>query len=266
MRKTDRLLMTGAAGTIGQQIREGLAEYAKTVRLSDVADLGEPSAHEEIVTCDLADADAVRETVKGCDAILHFGGISTENRADLIHRVNIDGTYHLYEAARKEGAKRILFASSNHVIGFHSRETRLTASSPVRPDSNYGVSKAYGEALASMYWDKYGIETLILRIGSCFPEPKDRRMMATWMSSADMLRLIGVMLEVPRLGCPIVYGVSDNEESWWDNSETAYLGWKPKDSSAQFAHLFADDPAQDPNDPEMIYQGGKFAKAGHFED
>ena len=84
--------------------------------------------------------------------------------------------------------------------------------------------------------------------------------------SADMLRLIGVMLEVPRLGCPIVYGVSDNEESWWDNSETAYLGWKPQDSSAQFAHLFADDPAQDPNDPEMIYQGGKFAKAGHFED
>ena len=87
-------------------------------------------------------------------------------------------------------AKRILFASSNHVIGFHARETRLTASSPIRPDSNYGVSKAYGEALARMYWDKYGIETLILRIGSCFPEPKDRRMLATWMSSADMLRLL----------------------------------------------------------------------------
>ena len=117
-----------------------------------------------------------------------------------------------------------------------------------------------------MYWDKYGIETLIVRIGSCFPQPKDRRMMATWMSAADMLRLIACMLDAPRLGCPIVYGVSDNDENWWDNSETAYLGWKPKDSSAQFAHLFSDEPAQDPNDPAVIYQGGGFAKAGHYED
>ncbi|MEO3413076.1 NAD(P)-dependent oxidoreductase [Roseovarius sp. CAU 1744] len=266
MPKINRLLMTGAAGTIGQQIRAGLTDFAAHVRLSDIADIGVAKPPEEFVACDLTDPEAVRDMVRECDAILHFGGISTENRADLIHRVNIDGTYHLYEAARKEGARRILFASSNHVIGFHHRETRLTASSAIRPDSNYGVSKAYGEALARMYWDKYGIETLILRIGSCFPRPKDRRMMATWMSAADLLRLIGVMLECPRLGCPIVYGVSDNEECWWDNGETAYLGWKPQDSSAQFAHLFADDPAPDPNDPAVVYQGGGFARAGHYED
>jgi uronate dehydrogenase len=266
MAKTNRILMTGAAGHIGRQIRAGLRELATHVRLSDIVDLGEAGPGEEIVPCELTDTPALRPLVRDCDAILHFGGISKENTAESIHRVNIDGVYHLYEAARKEGVKRILFASSNHAIGFHTRETRLTASSPVRPDSNYGVSKVYGEALASLYWDKYGIETLIVRIGSCFPEPHDRRMLATWMSAADMLRLIGCMLNAPRLGCPIVYGVSNNPEQWWDNSEVAFLGWTPQDSSAQFAHLFADAPGQDPSDPAVIYQGGGFAKAGHFED
>lgn len=265
-RKINRLLVTGAAGTIGQLIRVDLPSLAHHVRLSDVADLGTAGPSEEIVPCDLTDTPALRPLVRGCDAILHFGGISTENRADLIHRVNIDATYQLYEAARKEGVKRVLFASSNHAIGFHPRETRLTASSPVRPDGNYGVSKVYGEALARLYWDKYGVETLIVRIGSCFPQPKDRRMMATWMSAGDMVRLIERMLDVPRLGCPIVYGVSNNPQSWWDNSETAYLGWQPQDSSTQFEHLFADAAQEDPNDASVIYQGGTFASAGHFED
>jgi len=266
MALVNRLLMTGAAGIIGKQIRGGLREFATHLRLSDIADLGDAAPGEEIVRCDLGDTGALRDLVKGCDAILHFGGVSTENRADLIHRINIEGTYQLYEAARKEGVRRILFASSNHVIGFHTRETRLTASSPIRPDSNYGVSKAYGEALARLYWDKYGIETLIVRIGSCFPEPKDRRTMATWMSAVDMLRLIERVLAAPRLGCPIVYGVSDNPETWWDNGETAYLGWRPQDSSAQFAGLFDQLPPEDPADPAVVFQGGGFARAGHFED
>lgn len=258
--------MTGAAGGIGKQIRASLTNLAQTVRLSDIVPLDAAGPHEELHPCDIRDAEAVRAMVRGCDAILHFGGISVEGRADQIHEININGTYNMYEAARKEGAGRILFASSNHVIGFHTRETRLTASSPIRPDSNYGVSKAYGEALAQLYWSKYGIETLIVRIGSCFPEPKDRRMMATWMSAGDMTRLIGRMLDVPRLGCPIVYGVSDNPQSWWDNSETAYLGWVPQDSSSQFAGLYDDAPQEDPTDPAVVYQGGNFAKAGHFED
>ncbi len=265
MRKANRILMTGAAGTIGQMIREGLREMGHAIRLSDIADLGEAQGNEEIVTCDLTDTDALRPLVRDCDVILHFGGISKENTAELIHRVNIDALYQLYEAARKEGVKRILFASSNHTIGFHTRETRLTASSPIRPDSNYGVSKVYGEALANLYWDKYGIETLIVRIGSCFPKPLDRRMMATWMSADDMLRLIGCMIDVPRLGCPVVYGVSANREQWWDNSETAYLGWIPQDSSDAWAGIYDDQP-QDLTDPAVKYQGGGFAKAGHFED
>ncbi|ARE42080.1 UDP-glucose 4-epimerase [Rhodovulum sp. P5] len=262
-----QVLMTGAAGGIGTLLRPILPRLKVRMRLSDLADaIPQAEPGEDWMPGDLTNpADAAR-LVAGCDAILHFGGISTENRADLIHEVNVKGTYTLYEAARKAGVRRILFASSNHVIGFHPRETRLDADSEIRPDSMYGVSKAYGEALARYYWHKFGIESLILRIGSCFPQPKDRRMMATWMSKEDMLRLIGAMLFAPRLGCPVVYGVSNNRESWWDNSKTAYLGWVPQDSSEMFATKFADYVPNDPNDPAILYQGGNFAKAGHFED
>lgn len=262
-----QVLMTGASGGIGTLLRPLLPRLKVRMRLSDLAEPEAGAAEgEEWVLADLTDPDAVARAVDGCDAILHFGGISSENRADLIHEVNVKGTYILYEAARKAGVKRILFASSNHVIGFHPRESRLDADSPILPDSLYGVSKAYGEALALYYWQKFGIESLLCRIGSCFPEPKDRRMMATWMSDRDMVSLIERMLFAPRLGCPVVYGVSANDESWWDNGKTAYLGWHPQDSSAQFSAKFADFEPGDPDDPAVKYQGGGFAKAGHFED
>lgn len=262
-----QVLMTGAAGGIGTLLRPLLPGLRVRMRLSDATmPEGGAAPGEDWALADLTDPAAVAGIVQGCDAILHFGGISTENRADLIHEVNVKGTYSLYEAARKAGVKRILFASSNHVIGFHPREARLDADSPIRPDSMYGVSKAYGEALAIYYWHKFGIESLLLRIGSCFPEPKDRRMMATWMSREDMLRLIEAMLFAPRLGCPVVYGVSRNPETWWDNSKSAYLGWVPQDSSAQFAAKFAEYEPEDPTDPAVVFQGGGFAKAGHYED
>ncbi|WP_137700671.1 NAD-dependent epimerase/dehydratase family protein [Marimonas lutisalis] len=262
-----QVVMTGASGGIGTLLRPMLHELKVTMRLSDVSEPDMPRADGETwVMGDLTDPAAVARIVEGCDAILHFGGISTENRAELIHEVNVKGTYNVYEAARKAGVKRILFASSNHAIGFHPRENRIDADAEILPDSIYGVSKAYGEALAKYYWKKFGIESLIVRIGSLFPEPKDRRMMATWMSDRDMLRLIERMLFSPRLGCPVVYGVSDNRESWWDNGKAAYLGWQPQDSSEQFAAKFADFEPDDPNDPAVKYQGGGFAKAGHYED
>jgi len=262
-----KVLMTGAAGGVGTLLRPLLPRLKVDMRLSDLLGaVPEPAARESWMPGDITNMGDVKRLVAGCDAILHFGGISTEDRAALIHEVNVTGTYNIYEAARKAGVRRILFASSNHVIGFHPRETRLDAEAEIRPDSIYGVSKAYGEALARYYWHKFGIESLILRIGSCFPEPKDRRMMATWMSAEDMLRLIGAMLFVPRLGCPVVYGVSNNRESWWDNSKAAYLGWHPQDSTDAFASKFADYEPADPNDPAVLYQGGGFAAAGHFED
>ncbi|MDQ2088888.1 NAD-dependent epimerase/dehydratase family protein [Marimonas arenosa] len=262
-----KVLMTGASGGIGTLLRPMLHELGVEMRLSDIAEPENGRAEgEDWVIADMCDAEAMHGLVDGCDAILNFGGISTENTAELIHSVNVIGTYNLYDAARKAGVKRILFASSNHAIGFHTRETRLDAEAPVLPDSLYGVSKVYGEGLALYYWKKFGIEGARVRIGSCFEKPKDRRMMATWMSARDMLRLIDRVLKVPRLGCPVVYGVSANDELWWDNSKVAYLGWQPQDSSRQWAGEHPDEPAVEVDDPAIKYQGGGFAKAGHFDD
>jgi uronate dehydrogenase len=175
---------------------------------------------------------------------------------------NIAGTYNIYEAARLSGVKRVFFASSNHAIGFYKRETRIDATDPVRPDSLYGVSKCFGEALARYYYDKYGVETAAVRIGSCFPEPKDHRMMATWLSEDDLIALIECVFSAPKLGYATVFGASDNEEQWWDNRCAGFLGWRPKDSSEQFRAMIdarCEKPASE--DPVNRYQGGGFAIA-----
>lgn len=255
----ERLLITGAAGGLGRMLRERMRGRARVLRLSDVAPLAEPGPGEEIVRCDLADAGAVREMVAGCDAILHFGGISVEQPFEPILKANILGLYNLYEAARAAGRPRILFASSNHVTGFHPVGACLDARAELRPDSLYGVSKCFGEALARMYYEKFGQETLVVRIGSCTPEPRDYRALSTWLSPDDLVALIDRMLEVPVLGCPIVYGASANSAGWWDNSAVAWLGWQPRDNSAGWrARILARDglPARD--DPVHRHQGGLF--------
>ncbi len=262
-----RLLITGAAGALGAMCRERLAHLSDVLRLSDVGGLGEASPNEEISYCDLSDADAVEALVQGCDGIVHMGGQSIEAPWSRIRQSNIDGVVNLYEAARKAGNPRIIFASSNHAIGYYSQSEHLDAKSPVRPDGLYGVSKVFGEAMASMYHDKFGIETASIRIGSCRPEPVDHRMLATWMSPDDFVSLVECIFRVPILGCPIIYGASDNDVSWWDNSDIAYLGWRPKDNAEVFrAGLDASLGHPDKDDPRSVYQGGTFAADGIHED
>ncbi len=262
-----RILLTGAGGMLGKMLREQLNGYCDTLRVSDITDLADAADGEEVVSCDLGDMEAVRELVDGCDYIIHLGGMSVENTFETILHANIRGTYNIYEAARQKGVKRILFASSNHTIGFHDRETRLDANSPTRPDSMYGVSKCFGESLARYYNDKYGIETAVVRIGSCFPKPRNRRMMATWMSFDDFTDLVKRIYEADRVNYTIVYGASANNEQWWDNRFAGFLGWVPKDSSEQFAgEPDIVNEETDPNDPAVRFQGGAFASAGHFED
>lgn len=263
-----RLLITGANGDLGSMCRARLPHLAESLRISARRDLGEAAAHEEIVYCDLADKAAVEALVEGCDGIVHMGGQSVEAPWETIRAANLDGMFHLYEAARKASiAPRIVFASSNHAIGYHKQTTRLDANSPTRPDGLYGVSKVFGEALASMYHDKFGIETACVRIGSCKDEPVDHRMLSTWMSPDDFVQLIERIFMVPRLGCPIIYGASANAASWWDNREVAYLGWDPKDNSEVFrAKLDAAMPPP-PGDADVaVYQGGVFTSDGIHED
>ena len=263
----NRLLVTGAAGGIGRLLSGRLKGVAEFLRLSDIQPLDAVGDGEEFRICDLAEFDAVRELVRDCDGILHLGGKSVEGTFDEILQSNLIGLYNVYEAARQEGVSRILFPSSNHAIGFHTRETRLDANAPLRPDSLYGASKCFGEAIARLYYDKFGIESAVVRIGSCFAEPRDHRMLATWLSPDDFIRLIERVFLAPRLGCPVIYGVSANDECWWDNSGTEYLGWRPRDNAEPFrAQLDARMSQPSADDPAIRFQGGIFAAMGHLED
>ncbi|TRD22101.1 NAD(P)-dependent oxidoreductase [Palleronia caenipelagi] len=264
----ERLLITGANGALGSLCRARLGHLARVIRVSARGDLGEAGPNEEIIRCDLGDKAAVQALVEGCDGIVHMGGQPVEATWEIVRNANIDGMVNLYEAARKAPTRpRIVFASSNHAIGFHPQTERLDAKSSTRPDGYYGVSKVFGEALARMYFDKFGIETASIRIGSCVPEPVDHRMLSTWLSPDDLISLIERIFAIPVLGCPIIYGASNNDAGWWDNREVAYLGWQPKDNAEAYrAKLDAAQPRPGPEDPRARLQGGLFCADGIHED
>jgi uronate dehydrogenase len=261
-----RLLLTGAAGGLGKMLRDPLKANCDTLRLSDRIDFGAAGAGEEVVLADLADADAVHAMVAGVDAIVHMGGISVEGPFAPILQANIVGVYNLYEAARKHGTKRVVFASSNHVTGFYKQSETIVADRPPRPDGHYGVSKAFGEDISRMYFDRYGIETACVRIGSAFPEPRDRRMLATWLSYDDLHRLITACLTTPVLGHTIIFGMSDNAVTWWDNAQARHVGYVPQDSADKYREaVYARTPVPDLSDPVVQHQGGAFVRMGPFE-
>jgi uronate dehydrogenase len=261
-----RLLLTGAAGNLGRELRPRLKAYCDVLRLSHRRDLGPALAGEEVVVAELQDADAMTGLLHGVDAVVHMGGVSTEQPWEPILAGNIIGAYNLYEAARKNGVKRIVFASSNHVTGFYRQDQVVSPRDPVRPDGLYGLSKAFGENLAQLYWDRHGIETVSLRIGSSYAEPKDRRMLASWMSFDDTERLVVAALTAPVVGHTVIYGMSDNATTWWDNTPARHIGYRPLDSSDPFrAAVEARQPVLDAKDPAVIFQGGAFVRAGTFD-
>ncbi|MER5254644.1 NAD(P)-dependent oxidoreductase [Streptomyces sp. NPDC002855] len=254
------VLLTGAAGGLGTLMRGLLPAYGYALRLLDVRPIeGEPDA----ITADLADKKALREAVRGVDAVIHLAGISLESTFDKILRANIEGTYNLYEAAREEGIGRIVFASSNHAVGFTPRpvgdDPLIPVNTPRRPDTFYGLSKSFGEDLAQLYWDKHGIETVSVRIGSCFLEPSSVRMLSVWMSPGDGARLFHAALTAPEVGHAVVYGSSANTRLWWDLSSARALGYEPQDDSEQYAEkLVADQGELDPANPDHANIGGHF--------
>jgi uronate dehydrogenase len=262
----NRLLLTGASGGLGRELRRRLKPCCKTLRVSDIADLGAAGLGEELCPARLEDRAAVLAMLDGVDAVVHLGGVSTEQPFEPVLAANVVGVYNLYEAARRHGVRRIVFASSNHVTGFYRQDEVVSPADPVRPDGLYGLSKAWGENLSRFYFDRYGIETACLRIGSSFPEPKDRRMLATWLSYDDLERLVRACLTAPVVGHSIVYGMSDNTTTWWDNTQASHLGFRPQDSSERFrAALEARQPRIDLADPAARFQGGAFVAMGHHE-
>lgn len=262
-----RTLLTGAAGALGTQLRKSGTRLGRIVRLSALAPCENLGPHEEDAPADLADFAAVSAAVKGCDAIVHMGGQSIEGPWNDVLNSNIAGGYNIYEAARQHGVKRIVYASSVHAIGFYERTQTIDGNVPTRPDSLYGVSKVFVENLARYYFDKFGIESVCLRIGSSLAEPMDRRHLITWLSYRDCRQLVEKSLSAPRVGFMIAYGMSDNNEAFWDNRTAAVLGYRPEDSADDHRdRILAATTQGDPNDPAVRYQGGSFAAVGHFED
>ncbi|NJN00507.1 MAG: NAD(P)-dependent oxidoreductase [Aquincola sp.] len=261
-----RLLLTGAAGNLGRELRPRLKAYCETLRVSHRSEFGLAGPGEEVMLASLEDKPAMLALLKDVDAVVHMGGVSTEQPWAPILAGNIVGMVNLYESARKNNVPRIVFASSNHVTGFYRQNEVITPRDPVRPDGLYGLSKAFGENLAQLYWDRHGIETVSLRIGSSFAEPKDRRMLASWMSFDDTERLVVAALTAPIVGHTVIYGMSDNKTTWWDNTSARHIGYRPQDSSERFrAAVEARQPTIDRTDPAAIHQGGAFVNQGHYD-
>lgn len=257
--KAERVLLTGAAGGIGTSLRTLLKGVYRELRLSDIVEPRGLGKDENFVAADLADMAAVEKVVKGVEGIIHLGGVSIEKPWDMIHRANIVGCYNLFEAARKHGVKRVVFASSNHAIGFYRRRRRIGTEAPVRPDSRYGVSKVFGEALGALYADKYGLRVLCIRIGNLADKPADMRRMSIWISPADLVQLIRIGLEHPDLAYEVVYGASDNARSWWDNAAAFRLGYKPTGRAEDHLDHAKAGQAKLPRDPIAdVFQGGPF--------
>ena len=252
------ILMTGAAGSIGTFLRPELAgKYA--LRLSDRVPITDLRDGETFMQADLTDFDAVRELSQGVDGILHFGGHPGEGSWEAILDANIVGMRNIYEAALQTGVKRVVWASSNHAVGFYRRDETIDHTVYPKPDSRYGVSKIFGEAMGSLYADKYGLEVVNLRIGNVAEKPVDRRRLAIWISPRDLAQLCAIGLDYPDIRFEIFYGASDNKRCWWDNANAKRHGYRPRDKSEDYAEeVLAIEPPAAPDDPDEIYQGGAF--------
>jgi uronate dehydrogenase len=255
------VLITGAAGMIATELRKRLAPRF-SLKLTDIQPVGPLTAREQYVAADLSDASAVEVAMQGVQAVVHLGGIAVEAPWETIMPANIAGAYNVFEAARRQGVKRIVVASSNHAVGYFPRSETIDDRVLPRPDGRYGLSKAFAETLGRLYADKYHAEVFCIRIGAMTLEPEDVRRLATWIHPDDLTSLVEVGLSAPGIHHEIVYGMSDNKRAWWDNSNALRLGYRPKHQSEHYAQaVIAREPPRDPNDPAEIYQGGAFVTA-----
>jgi uronate dehydrogenase len=253
------VLVTGAAGGIGTRLRKLLDGIYPRIVWSDIRRPSDLAGNQTFVPADLADLAQVEKIVDGVDGIVHLGGESIEQSWDRILRANIEGCYNLFEAARRKKVQRVVFASSNHAVGFYPRQRRIGVGAPVRPDSRYGVSKAFGEALGALYADKHGLRVTCIRIGNFADTPVDRRRLSIWLKPEDLVQLIRIGLEHPDLRYEIFFGASHNERSWWDNEPAFRYGYRPTGHAED--HAAAALAAQQALPPDPIgdrYQGGPF--------
>src|ERR1700722_4310283 len=253
------VLVTGAAGGIGTRLRKLLDGVYPRIVWSDIRKPVDLASHQTFIQADLADLAQVEKITVGIEGIVHLGGGSIEQPWERIRQANFVGCYHLCEAARRNKVQRFVFASSNHAVGFYPRQRKIGTDEPVRPDSRYGVSKAFGEALGALYAYKHGLRVTCIRIGNFADAPVDLRRLAIWISPQDLVQLIRIGLEHPNLKHEIFFGASHNERSWWDNEGAYRYGYRPTGRAED--HAAAALAEQEKLTPDPIadwYQGRPF--------
>jgi uronate dehydrogenase len=262
-----KLLVTGAAGDVGTRLRKLLPPLYPDIRWSDIRDPAGLADGAEFVPADLTNLAEVERIVDGVEGIVHLGGFSVEGPWETILAANIIGCRNLFEAAYRAGVKRVVFASSNHAVGFYPREKKIGVDVTVRPDSRYGVSKAFGEAMGALYADKHGLRVTALRIGNVGDAPLDKRRMSIWLHPQDLVQLIRIGLENPGIRFEIFYGLSDNAAAWWDNSNARKFGYKPQFRAED--HRAQATAAQEKLAPDPVgdrFQGGPFCTEEYDAD
>jgi uronate dehydrogenase len=261
-----KILITGAAGDVGTRLRK-LLKGVYSLRVSDIRKPADLGADDEFVSADLGDYEQTKQITAGIDGIVHLGGYSVEGPWETIHKSNIVGCYNLFEAAYRSGVERIVFASSNHAVGFYPRDRKIGVDVTVRPDSRYGVSKAFGEAVGALYADKHGLRVTCIRIGNVGDKPLDKRRLSIWIKPEDLAQLIRIGLEHPDIRFEIFYGASDNEAGWWDNSNARRYGYCPQFRSEDFRDEAMAAQAKLPADPVGDrFQGGPFCSDEYNAD
>jgi uronate dehydrogenase len=247
-----RVLITGARGRIASVLRPALRAGVEELRLSDLTEIDDPVAPEISVAAELTDFDAVTRAVDGVDAVIHLGAVPDEAPFEQIAGPNLHGAYHVFEACRRAGVKRVVYASSSHATGMYPVGVPLDGSYPPRPDGLYGASKVFGEALGRMYVDRFGLSVVCLRIGSFQPRPRERRELSTWLSYDDAIRLFRAALTAD-VDFAVVYGGSNNTRRWWPPDTE--IGFAPIDD----AEVYADEL----DGEDYPVQGGPNSKPEH---
>jgi uronate dehydrogenase len=302
------ILITGAAGQIGSMLRSRLARPDRTLRLLDTAPPNTapvdpalvdpalvdpvlldpvlvdpvlvdpvlvdpapvaPAPAEEWVTASVTDLGAMTAACAGVDAVIHLAAIADEAPWERIAAVNIEGTYVAFEAARRAGVPRVIYASSNHAVGFTPRSAFPVPDYAFpAPDTYYGVAKVTGEALAALYHHRYRMDAICLRILTCAEKPPSTRALSTWLSPDDAGRLFDACLTVANPGFRVAYGVSANTRGGWVSlAEARALGYEPHDDAEDFAaEIIAEHGEPDPADPVLAYLGGEYTRPAYDAD
>jgi uronate dehydrogenase len=255
-----KIVLTGAMGRLGSYLREPISKLAETLVSTDRLD-GPDKLYpgESYVQADLSNLAEMEALLQGADMVVHFGAIGDEAPWDDILQSNIIGAYNIWEAAHRNGVKRVVYASSIHAVGMHKSTDVIDLDAPHKPDSYYGLAKCFSEDLACMYWDKCAVEAVCMRIFSA-ATVSSTRSLGTWLSYDDLIHLVEQCITTPVVGFSKVWGVSNNDRMVVDNSGASHLGYKPKDNAEVFAkEVLAKTPPIDNKDLAHWCIGGPFA-------